>query len=118
RNRWRFDVAACRLSTEIDSPVVRIFSVLKCQIPGRARGPHPTGCGARLRINVNGGRGEIRTHGTLAGTPVFKTGALNRSATLPLQRHQSLSIHEVKNGRRTKPGLAPPWPQGRLKASL
>jgi hypothetical protein len=33
-------------------------------------------------MNV-GGRGEIRTHGTLAGTPVFKTGALNHSATLP-----------------------------------
>ena len=30
-----------------------------------------------------GGRGGIRTHGTLAGTPVFKTGALNHSATLP-----------------------------------
>jgi hypothetical protein len=30
-----------------------------------------------------GGRGEIRTHDTLAGMPVFKTGALNRSATLP-----------------------------------
>ena len=36
--------------------------------------------------NINkkiGGRGGIRTHGTLAGTPVFKTGALNHSATLP-----------------------------------
>jgi hypothetical protein len=32
-----------------------------------------------------GGRGGIRTHGTLAGTPVFKTGALNHSATLPNQ---------------------------------
>jgi hypothetical protein len=32
---------------------------------------------------VIGGRGGIRTHGTLAGTPVFKTGALNHSATLP-----------------------------------
>src|SRR5260370_11278157 len=32
---------------------------------------------------VGGGRGGIRTHGTLAGTPVFKTGALNHSATLP-----------------------------------
>lgn len=29
------------------------------------------------------GRGEIRTHGTLASPPVFKTGALNHSATLP-----------------------------------
>jgi hypothetical protein len=30
----------------------------------------------------NGG-GEIRTHGTLAGPPVFKTGAFGRSATPP-----------------------------------
>ena len=35
------------------------------------------------QTHVTGGRGGIRTHGTLAGTPVFKTGALNRSATLP-----------------------------------
>ena len=32
---------------------------------------------------LDGGWGGIRTHGTLAGTPVFKTGALNRSATHP-----------------------------------
>jgi hypothetical protein len=39
-------------------------------------------CGLdRARI---GGRGGIRTHGALAGTPVFKTGALNHSATLPI----------------------------------
>jgi hypothetical protein len=44
-----------------------------------------------------GGRGGIRTHGTLAGTPVFKTGALNHSATLPLQRYQSLSGWKIKN---------------------
>ena len=30
-----------------------------------------------------GGRGEIRTHGGYEPTSVFKTGALNRSATLP-----------------------------------
>jgi hypothetical protein len=36
-------------------------------------------------FNYRGGRGGIRTHGTLAGTPVFKTGALNHSATLPNQ---------------------------------
>ena len=30
-----------------------------------------------------GGRGEIRTHGGREPTSVFKTGALNRSATLP-----------------------------------
>jgi hypothetical protein len=38
---------------------------------------------AKARENRIGGRGEIRTHDTLAGMPVFKTGALNRSATLP-----------------------------------
>ena len=31
-----------------------------------------------------GGRCEIRTHEKLAPLPVFKTGALNRSANLPL----------------------------------
>ncbi len=30
-----------------------------------------------------GGRGEIRTLGGVAPTPVFKTGALNHSTTLP-----------------------------------
>ena len=30
-----------------------------------------------------GGEGGIRTHGPLTGTPVFKTGAFNRSATSP-----------------------------------
>jgi hypothetical protein len=31
-----------------------------------------------------GGEGEIRTHGDIAITPVFKTGAFNRSATSPI----------------------------------
>lgn len=34
-----------------------------------------------------GGGGEIRTHGALSGTAVFKTAALNRSATPPLWTH-------------------------------
>ncbi len=34
-------------------------------------------------LRINGGRGEIRTHGGREPTSVFKTGALNRSATLP-----------------------------------
>src|SRR6516165_3004873 len=41
--------------------------------------------------HCSGGRGGIRTHGALAGTPVFKTGALNHSATLPAQLDQQLS---------------------------
>ena len=32
----------------------------------------------------SGGGGGIRTHGGLSPTSVFKTGALNRSATPPL----------------------------------
>jgi hypothetical protein len=41
----------------------------------------------------SGGRGGIRTHGTLAGTPVFKTGALNHSATLPAVENVGLFSH-------------------------
>ena len=33
---------------------------------------------------ASGGRGEIRTHGSFEASSVFKTDALNRSATLPL----------------------------------
>src|SRR5687768_16960012 len=36
-----------------------------------------------LFLAISNGGGGIRTHGTLAGTPVFKTGAFNRSATPP-----------------------------------
>jgi hypothetical protein len=35
-----------------------------------------------------GGWGEIRTHGELTPTPVFKTGAINRSATHPRARNR------------------------------
>ena len=46
-----------------------------------------------IQVDVDGretgGWGEIRTHGTLAGTPVFKTGALNHSATHPEQENQA-----------------------------
>ena len=42
--------------------------------------PHPIGDRMGLRLY---GQGEIRTHDTLAGTPVFETGAFNHSATYP-----------------------------------
>jgi hypothetical protein len=42
----------------------------------------------------NGGWGGIRTHGALARTPVFKTGALNRSAT-----HPGCACYSVRDGR-------------------
>jgi hypothetical protein len=38
------------------------------------------------RHRWNGGEGGIRTPGTLSGTPVFKTGAINHSATSPGSR--------------------------------
>src|SRR6476646_2870839 len=42
------------------------------------------GCSSkRLRMENSGGEGGIRTPGTLSGTPVFKTGAINHSATSP-----------------------------------
>jgi hypothetical protein len=46
---------------------------------------HTTKIIKRLFINglSHGGWGGIRTHGTLARTPVFKTGAFNHSATHP-----------------------------------
>ena len=46
-------------------------------------GPQPNPA-KRPRADPDGGWGEIRTHGGLAPTPVFKTGALNHSATHPL----------------------------------
>ena len=36
-----------------------------------------------MQLCIVSGVGEIRTHGTLAGSPVFKTGAFNHSATTP-----------------------------------
>ncbi len=41
-------------------------------------------CGSRQESAVYGGEGGIRTHGELAPTAVFKTAALNHSATSPL----------------------------------
>ena len=50
-----------------------------------------------------GGRGEIRTHERLATLPVFKTGALNHSATLPSKVSQALRSDADKNKLRIGP---------------
>ncbi len=50
----------------------------------------------------NGGWGEIRTHGEVAPTPVFKTGALNRSATHPhavMDTRLSAAVKDSLKGR-------------------
>src|SRR5262249_33676085 len=58
-------------------------------------------------FNKGGGRGGIRTHGALAGTPVFKTGALNHSATLPVQR---ISNRLAQRLAERNANLDPIWP--------
>lgn len=40
----------------------------------------------RAQACLSGGRGGIRTHGTLAGTPHFECGAFNHSTTRPTQQ--------------------------------
>lgn len=47
---------------------------------------------ACLKAVFNGGWGEIRTHGGVAPTPVFKTGAFNRSATHPIECRTILTV--------------------------
>ncbi len=54
-----------------------------------------------------GGRGEIRTHERLATLPVFKTGALNHSATLPGTVSQALGAGTDKNKLRIGPDISP-----------
>src|SRR3569833_4010858 len=45
-----------------------------------------------------GGWGEIRTHGDVAATPVFKTGALNRSATHPRRNFRYFACFKSATG--------------------
>src|SRR6185312_11076473 len=47
---------------------------------------------------VTGGWGGIRTHGEREPTPVFKTGALNRSATHPVPCAYSTAGRSVEPG--------------------
>jgi hypothetical protein len=67
----------------------------KCGLPGTEPVPWQLGWRLERRLRarlclpmtnlarIHGGWGEIRTHGGVAATPVFKTGALNHSATHP-----------------------------------
>ena len=72
-----------------------------------------------------GGRGGIRTHGPREGTPVFKTGAINRSATLPSLNQQLKPIFSngYRNCRgrsaraRMLPKIEPRGVQPRLRSS-
>jgi hypothetical protein len=59
----------------------------------------------------SGGRGGIRTHEGLAPLAVFKTAALNHSATLPCERYQCLSDIPNENVLATLQPLDPTWTQ-------
>lgn len=44
---------------------------------------------------LTGGGGEIRTHGPITGSAVFKTAALNHSATPPIN-YVALTVADTK----------------------
>jgi hypothetical protein len=46
-------------------------------------------------LSVYGGRGGIRTHGTVSGTTVFKTVTFNRSVTLPGLKNRGKYIKKL-----------------------
>jgi hypothetical protein len=83
------------------------FSCLEGSRTGGRRG-HPSGrvlsstaCSPRSAGAGTGGRCEIRTHGAVAGTPDFKSGALDRSANLPELRS---ILNEPNMARYYEPG--------------
>ena len=58
-------------------------------------------CGERWRRSTNeptGGRGGIRTHEGLAPLAVFKTAALNHSATLPRVEIIMIFLFSTRHG--------------------
>ena len=77
------DQARRRLSPRAGERAVHRSGVI---LPLRSAAPAVVGLLEGWRIiakGTPGGWGGIRTHGGLAPTPVFKTGALNHSATHP-----------------------------------
>ena len=67
------------LNVHVSLPFLPLFIILSLK---RAR-ERMLLCGEE--ILRNGGEGEIRTHGRVAPTTIFKTVAFNRSATSPIQ---------------------------------
>src|SRR5262245_47650459 len=66
--------------------------------------------GEARKARSRSGGGGIRTHGTLADPPVFKTGALNRSATPPTKEEARSTKQEAREEpeRRLLPGVGTP----------
>jgi hypothetical protein len=55
------------------------------------------------KLGKNGGEGEIRTHGGISPSPVFKTGALNHSATSPYGNPSKNTLREWSAATRCQP---------------
>src|SRR3990167_11078270 len=64
------------------APDVCAAARLRLRTMGSSASPQSTII-AHLTVDTAGGQGGIRTHGGLAPTAVFKTAALNHSATRP-----------------------------------
>ena len=67
-----------------DGGVIEYYMPVTVGIPGSRH--------AVISMKKSGGGGGIRTHGSVATSPVFKTGAINRSATPPQIVHLLLGI--------------------------
>ena len=66
---------------------------------GAAFDQSTNGSANNLQGAADGGEGGIRTHGELAPTAVFKTAALNHSATSPKgESHPGFSFARVSDG--------------------
>src|SRR6184192_4224578 len=74
--------------------------------PGLRPAYHPPSCSpsplcvcasATIHCSLDShGQGGIRTHGTLAGTPVFETGRFNRSRTCPLTAGEQITVTDAQ----------------------
>lgn len=90
QSHCNFDIASvCVLLDEIRRLVravrgCRCLWFLQCELHAALLQWPDCVASSRHEILI-GGRGEIRTHEPREGSPVFKTGAINRSATLPDQ---------------------------------
>ena len=60
----------------------------------------------RSLVKKSGGEGGIRTPGTLSGTPVFKTGAINHSATSPGYIRATLGLQFGRTARKRRSCLS------------
>ena len=66
----------------------------RTRTPRRAGAARARAAPRRTEASIRShGQGGIRTHGTLAGTPVFETGRFNRSRTCPTPRRVDGETH-------------------------